>query len=398
LDRRLETLLVEPRTAPAWTRTQRKIVRRRRIGQVAVAGSMAFVVALLGALSLIGDDQATRVDTGPAGPTDPADPSAPAWTRLPEAGLGTGEVTYPVLVGAGDALYGWASSATGDRPLDALAGGTAYDATSDAWQPLDAPLAGGLGYPGAVGVGDEVLFVGTGTEAQRWSPETTESWPFELRDGCSSAPVEAEGRWWFACGTDDPTAGTGLQSVSPPSGDWQDHGTPDVSIAYPEVSVDVVGSRLYLYGSATPLEASGDAAVIAAFDLEASEWVDLPPVPLPDAAGHTVAATADQVVAVSGGLATVLDLEAGEWSDPVEVEALVLPPEVPEPFGCIPATAYALADRLVLVGCEALAVLEEDGRWRTEPLPFAGHQAAATVVGGVLYLAGSTGDVWAYVP
>jgi hypothetical protein len=398
LDHRLETLLVEPRTVPAWTRTQQKMLRRRRARRTALVASMAAVVALFVGLAFVGDDQATQVDTGPASSPDGAGPFPSGWSRLPDADLPVGETAYPVLVGAGDELTAWAGSETATGPISSLVDGMGFDVGASAWKPLDAFAAGGSGRPGALPVGDEVLFVGTGTDAVRWSPDTNESTTLELRDGCTVDPVEAGGRWWFACGTSDTTAATGLSSTDPTTGEWQDHGTPAVSITFPAASITAADGAVFLAGGELQDDFTLEGAALAAYDTSEGAWRELPAPPIGDATSTAVAATEHEVVIAVDEMATVLDLGTGEWSDPVVVDALALPPSVPYPFGCLTTVAHAVGERLVLVGCEGVAVLQDDGSWRSEQLAMEGAVAAATVADDVLYVANPAGEIWAFVP
>lgn len=401
LDRRLDTLLVEPRTAPAWTRTQQKITRRRRAGRAAGVGvAAALLLVVAGTVVATGSDQATRVQTGPASPSDEP-PFEPGWTQLPDLAAVSGPAEYPVLIAAGGELFAWAGSATGqdeDRPLSS---GLVFDPETTAWRPLDDPIAGGLGQPGAVAVGDEVLFVGTGTEAERWSPTTGTTEPFELPDGCYQAPSAwDESTWWFVCGRAGDSALTSVRAYDLATGSWEVLPEPPVSATYPAAGLTRAGTHLVLAGptiSADGTELAGP--VVATYDLRSREWSalsDAPIRPFPP----TIAATDTEVLLQGdpGGPSTTLDAQTGIWSQPIAAEWADLPREAPDGFGCLGNQARAVDGHLLLVACRSVGVLGEDRTWNVHDLP--GGSAIVGLAAGpsALFVATAEGEVWRFVP
>jgi hypothetical protein len=402
LDHRLETLLVEPRTVPAWTRTQQKITRRRRTRGAGAAGvvALALVAAVVGTRP---DDQATTdVHVGP--PADePASAYEPGWTRLPDPGFPLPTGAYPALVATDDDLYAWSSlgGATGfPLPLDY---GVRYDTEARRWEPLPEGPADGFGNEEAVGLGDQVVFGGPSRSGTgqlpglvRWDPASGENERISLPEHCEGRlPATGDSDQWFLACAANLEEDLAYHRYDVADGEWEQ--LPEPPRPGQRDVLTWTGDRLVVVGEEGDVIPGADLYA-AAYSPEQGTWEELPNPPLADFPMQA-SWSGSELLVIGSVAGAVLDLDDLEWrtvEDPSRVLGLLFDLRT-EQSGC---TDFArAAERVPLVqSCNGVIELDDDDTWLLQPPPSTAPLMGSVDAGTEMYATAADGSVWAFRP
>jgi len=409
----LDSELVD--TDAGWSAVHRR-VQRGRTARRGLAGLAAVALVATGVLAAgqLDDQESTQVTTEPVPPPGAIE-LEPGWNQLPE--LPIAPRINPAITELDDGdLFVWGGFTPGSTGLQ-LFDGAVLDAESGEWDVLPPAPEIVPNEADAIWTGGQVVVMpSSGTEpfvplvydidADTWT--TGAAGP----DDCSNAGLTWTGEEAIVvCGlaTRD-VSPVNLAAYDPAADRWR--ALPDPPIAYADGDLVWADDVLVAFGRTEDLAfPAGDGAAVT-YDPSTDRWAEPFRVPV-NAQATSITWTGEEIVVVD------YSMDAGAF-DPATGEVRELPPVPLRFYECYPEAATA-GTTAVAALCSGSAALGPDDAWAPflGPNPpgsqsFTGPDSIIGAVGGehALYTAafglpdepsgpdtaGSTTNIWAYVP